>query len=537
MQARRALLLLVFAAPLFVGLEDSSIWDSNEAYYAQTPREMITRSDWLVPYFNGQPRLNKPPLSYWVVGLFYKIFSVSVFWERLAMALLGLGSILTVHWMGGMLFDGRVALWGAGIFATTFRFLVLSRRLFIDVLMLFCILMAVACFVCWLQSNRKSTFLFSVFFLALGFLSKGPVVLLTAVSVLLFLFFSGNFSRLREAPLWRAGSVFILVSVPWFLLVGERFGWERVAHFFLSENWGRFSYLDYGPSRGVFYYFGVFLGDIFPWSLFFPAALAWWASGGRRRSTPSQRQSNLLLLFWVAAWFIVFSLSRNKQEYYILPVYPAVSLLLAYYFRHGRPPGWVSGLIGALLVVLGLALFGVARILFPQVGWVWLPGLLLAGFPFLAVRRSWTAAVLSLSFCFDAAFFLYLQPLEAYRPVHHFARELQSREMSGNHFVAGYYRFPAPSLAFYLDRPILELNDFDQAVKHLSSSQHVYLIVGADDFEKLQRTTSVKLEVVETRPRLSTRGRSLLANLISWPPSGSSSWTRTVYLITNGRGG
>ena len=68
---RRALLLLLLAlsiAPYFVGLGDNAIWDANEAFYVETPRQMVERGDYLNPSFNGRPRLNKPPLSYWIVA-------------------------------------------------------------------------------------------------------------------------------------------------------------------------------------------------------------------------------------------------------------------------------------------------------------------------------------------------------------------------------------------------------------------------------------------------------------------------------------
>ena len=85
-RARIALLsvLALAVAPYFVGLGASSLWDSNEAFYAETPREMIESGDLINPSFNYQPRFNKPPLSYWVVAASYKLFGVSEAVERLS---------------------------------------------------------------------------------------------------------------------------------------------------------------------------------------------------------------------------------------------------------------------------------------------------------------------------------------------------------------------------------------------------------------------------------------------------------------------
>ena len=64
-----------------------SIWDANEAFYVETPREMMAAHDYINPSFNYLPRFNKPVLSYWIVAAFYKVFGVSVGVQRLPIAL------------------------------------------------------------------------------------------------------------------------------------------------------------------------------------------------------------------------------------------------------------------------------------------------------------------------------------------------------------------------------------------------------------------------------------------------------------------
>ena len=258
---RQYWLLLLFALPFFVALDDSSLWDSNEAFYAQTPREMLEQGNWFVPSFNGKPRLNKPPLSYWVVAPFYSLFSPSVFWERFPMALLAYGSVLAVFLTGTILYDHQVALWAAGIFATTFRFLILSRRLLIDVLLLFCLLWAIAFFLSWIHSQKKHHFLLASLFLGLAFLAKGPVAFLPLLFLGLYLWIDGQIHRLGQAPWVAGGLIYSFLCSFWFVLLGITTGWEPVMEFFLSDNLGRFVSVDFGPQRGLFYYAGVFLGD------------------------------------------------------------------------------------------------------------------------------------------------------------------------------------------------------------------------------------------------------------------------------------
>ncbi len=530
--------LILLAFPFFVGLEDSSLWDANEAFYVQTPREMIQSGNWLVPYFNAEPRLNKPPLSYWVVAFFYKLFSVSVFWERFSIALLAYGSILAVYWIGRVLFQELPALWGAGIFATTFRFVILSRRLLIDILMLFCVLVALAFFVSWLRNRHKSYFLFSALFFGLAFLAKGPVALLPLVFLGLYLLWSEHFRWLRQAP-WLGGvTIFLLVGTSWFVFLSLEMGWDPVRDFFLAENLGRFTHLDFGPQRGVFYYVGVLLGDFFPWSLFLAGAILWWVRTGHSSKT-IDRQGMVFLGLWMITYMVFFSLSHNKQEQYILPFYPAAALWVAVYFQQVRLSKLFSGLVGALVCFAGFVVFWVGKDLFPDTSTLWLPLFFLPFFCFFLMRRRFHWVIVSLVLFYFAAFWIYLKPLEAYQPVRYFARTIRSRTTAVTKAVpklweAGYYRFTAPSLAFYLDHPILELYEFEEAVSYLQSDKTVYLIVDAVDYPKLQRSVPKSLQIVEVRPKLYTTARNFIAGLQRGRmESFRYASTRPVYLITN----
>jgi len=530
---RQYWLLLLLALPFFVALDDSSLWDSNEAFYAQTPREMLEQGNWYVPSFNGKPRLHKPPLSYWVVAPFYSLFSPSVFWERFPMALLAYGSVLAVFLTGIILYDRQVALWAAGIFATTFRFLILSRRLLIDVLLLFCLLWAIAFFLSWIHSQKKHHFLLASLFFGLAFMTKGPVAFLPLFFLGLYLWISDQIHRLGQAPWLAGGLIYFFLCSFWFVLLGITTGWEPVLEFFLSDNLGRFVSVDFGPQRGPFYYVGVFLGDFFPWSLFFPAAVIWTLQ--RKNGSGGEEEKDhhwMLLSLWMGTYFLLFSLSHNKQEYYILPLYPAAALWVALYFKRARPPMILLGIVGTLFVLFALSLFGILRVLFEE-AWLWLPLLFVPVLVWGFVRRHFTLALASLSLFYFTSFALYLQPLEKYKPVHHFAERITTDEEQQN-FQAGYYKFAAPSLAFYLDQPIFELDDLQAAVALLESEVTVYMIVSAEDYSELTQATSQPLQIVEERPKLYTTARTLIEGFRHDRSDNlRESWTRPIYLITN----
>src|SRR6266545_7801206 len=90
----RLLVIAALTAPYLINLGVSSIWDANEAFYAETSREMIESGNYLAPQFNYQPRPQKPPLTYWLVLASYNLFGVSEFAVRLPGALAALGVIV-----------------------------------------------------------------------------------------------------------------------------------------------------------------------------------------------------------------------------------------------------------------------------------------------------------------------------------------------------------------------------------------------------------------------------------------------------------
>src|SRR5262245_45577504 len=106
MNALKAL-LVASALLLFVDLGGSTIWDANEAFCVETPRQMVLSRDYVNPSFNGQPRFNKPVLSYWIVAASYKVLGVSVTSERIMIAI---GTLLLIGatYVIGRTLGGRV---------------------------------------------------------------------------------------------------------------------------------------------------------------------------------------------------------------------------------------------------------------------------------------------------------------------------------------------------------------------------------------------------------------------------------------------
>lgn len=523
-------LLLVFLLPLSTNPTASSVWDSNEAFYTQTPREMLQRGDWLVPHFNDRPRLNKPPLAYWTVAILYRVFGVSLACERWLLAALGMGCVLLTYGIALRLRDSATALLAAGIFATNFRFLVLSRRLLIDILLLTCLLAALLCYLIWRDRRDRRWLWLSAFLLGLGFLAKGPVVSIALAVGVVFTLWRER-SEHDELPWKSALLIFAVVSASWYVALGWHEGWRSVVDFFWRENLGRFSHLDYGPQRGPFYYVGVILADFFPWSLLFAAAIVWKIRHWKRLPA-EQRSTELLLLLWLAFWFVIFSFSRNKQEYYILPLYPLAAVWVADFALRVDSSRILGALGGVVTAVLGVGLALMAGDLFGSSWLWWLPVAPAGAFAWLAWRRRWRRAAASLSLMYALLFLLFLPRLESYRPVASMAETLAPR-VHHQAAQAGYLNLAAPSLRFYLNEPILELFEISEAAALLDSGRPLYLIVTAGDWPELQEATRIRLRLVERRPRLVVTLRTLLQVLLHGGGGDHPGWVQPVLLITN----
>ena len=528
--------LILFCLPFFAAPDHSSVWDTTEAFYAQIPREMVESGDWLVPTFNGIPRLDKPPLSHWVVGGFYKLFGVSLLWERLMMALAAAGSLATVYLIGRQLFASPVALLGVGILATTFRFHAAARRLPMDILMLFFDLLAILFVILWVKKEQRPYhLLLAALCFGLAFLTKGPVALFP-LGFLVPWFFLYERKPLRPHAGWMAlgSALFLGVSLSWFVALGLAYNWQPVGDFFLAENLGRFALMDFGPRRSLFYYFGVFAGDFAPWSLLVPGALVWVARSQYSAETGKARIPLLFLGGWFLIYFGIFSLSTNKQDYYILPLYPAAALFVAFFISKVPESAALRWLVGPVLLFLSLLTWWMTPLVFPGGFLLWLAPLALLAASFFAVLRKTKPLLVAFSMFYLLGFFTYQKPFQRYRPIHGFAQTIQGHLEASERLVEpGYFRFAAPSLRFYLDRNILELLVIDEAVEALESSSTVLLITDLNGLNELKQRLEGQIHIVETRPRFHTRARHFIEALIGGSGKEANRWSRDLYLTSN----
>src|SRR5947199_5186700 len=197
-------LLCLAVIPYVTRLGASSLWDANEAFYTETPRQMIESGDLVNPRFNEQPRFNKPPLSYWVVVAFYKLLGVSAASERLAIALGASLMIAIAFALGRLLYSSEAGLYAALALAIAPRFLMFSRRIMIDVYM--AMFMAAALLFLALAEarprERKRYLILMYVAIGLGVMTKGPAAaVLPALAFIIYLAAHRDLRRWRQMML------------------------------------------------------------------------------------------------------------------------------------------------------------------------------------------------------------------------------------------------------------------------------------------------------------------------------------------------
>lgn len=347
-----AFLLLVLphigAAPL----------ERAEIYFLDAGRSMFETGDAVVPRYRGEPFYDKPALTYWSIAGAFSLLGPSAGAGRAVSALAAAACLAVCGALGTLLLERRAALAGVLVLATTFGFLAFSRLAMSDMLLTFCVYAAMVAGGACLERGHPLLAVACGAALGAGFLTKGPIGLVLAGAGLALLAWDSR-RRAREVGALNilvACAAFVTVGGSWFVFVWLRQGIEPLRHFFLQENVQRFAGSLYDSGEGPLFFPSVYLSEGQPWSLFALIAL-----GGiwRARQAPvGDARGALVLLLWIVAMATPLTLSRGKIDYYLLPVYPAASLLVG---RFLTTP-WTLGERRCVRLTLGALALAVALI-------------------------------------------------------------------------------------------------------------------------------------------------------------------------------
>lgn len=353
-----AVAVIAVACVWFFTLDARHLLRTDEGRYAEIAREMFLSGDWVTPRYNDLKYFEKPPLHLWMTALSYHAFGVGEWQARLWVALSGaIGLLLTAlaaaRWFGvgaGLL--TALALLAAPSWNIGSHFNSLDMS----------VSGALACVLAGLMlaqhpqtdaAGRRRWMAFTWAAMGVAVLTKGLIgLVLPGLALVVYTLW------VRDLVLWRRLHVatglacLLAITAPWFVLVA-RSNPEFTQFFFVHEHWERYTSSVHQRGAPVWYFVPQLLGGLLPWLGLAPVIVARLRteapSGGALQPLP-------LLVAWALSIFAFFSLSGSKLPGYILPMFPALAMLVALGLERLSARAWGRQLLGALIVSVLLML-------------------------------------------------------------------------------------------------------------------------------------------------------------------------------------
>lgn len=352
-------LFLLFCIIWFYMLGARTLVPTDEGRYAEMAREMVATGDWITLRLNGIKYFEKPPLQTWMNAITFELFGLGEWQARLWTGLCGLLGVVMVAFTGARVFSARIGFYAALVLGSSFLWAGLGHINTLDMGLSGMMTLSL-CALLLAQRNdishggQRNWMLLCWAGMALAVLSKGLIGLLLPGAVLvLYTLFSRDWSIWKRLHLVLGLILFFAISTPWFVLISQK-NPEFPQFFFIHEQFQRFTskiHNRYGPP---YYFIPILALGILPWLGVLCQSL--W-SGARERNPLSGFQPKKMLLIWSAFIFVFFSMSDSKLPSYILPIFPALALLIACHLDSATNKAVrASALLLLLPAVIGLAL-------------------------------------------------------------------------------------------------------------------------------------------------------------------------------------
>jgi 4-amino-4-deoxy-L-arabinose transferase-like glycosyltransferase len=349
----RSLVIIALAGVLFVhGLGTVSLWDPDEPRQAIMAREMMERSDYVHPYLNGQPYLEKPPLFPWLIMATAQITGkLNEFSARLPSALAAMFLMLITYFLGRRSDHEVSGFLSALVLATNFQFLSNARESTMD--MTFALFIGLAIFLAYLaiEKERHRLLPFALLPSVGAILAKGPAGLIIPVAVIFLYALFARRLRATFLPLVAGLVLSALLGSIWFVLAGR----ATADEFLLRQNITRFV-VGFDHVESYWYYFQKLAVNFLPWSIALPFAVVF-----------ACRRRLWLPLIWLLFTFLFFELSRSKRALYLLSCYPACAILVGIFLKERWYALVQKRWTATVFSVFGLLLLAVPALLFPAI--------------------------------------------------------------------------------------------------------------------------------------------------------------------------
>ncbi len=322
--------MLLFAIVIWCSnLEYRKLALSDEGRYSEIPRYMAQSGDWVTPRLNGIKYFEKPPLQYWATAAAYEVFGEHHWTARLWPALTGFLGVLLMFYAGSRLYGASAGLYAALVLASSFLYTAIAHINTLDMGLTFFLELALVGVLLALdpradtRTNRRWMHVAAAG-CALAVLSKGLIgIVLPGAAIVIYMLAKRDFTLWRKLHLVSGGLLFLLISAPWFVAVSIA-NPEFPQFFFIHEHFARYTTTIHHRYQPWYYFIPILLIGILPWLVTLFDALI----NALRQSRTTGFDRTQFLLLWAGFIFVFFSLSDSMLPSYILPIFPALALLI-----------------------------------------------------------------------------------------------------------------------------------------------------------------------------------------------------------------
>ncbi|HEY1900514.1 MAG TPA: phospholipid carrier-dependent glycosyltransferase [Steroidobacteraceae bacterium] len=320
-------LLGAFLLVWLISLGHRALYNEDEGRYAEIPREMLASGDWVIPRLNGLVYIEKPPLQYWATAISEAVFGHNDWAARLYNGLCGLATVYAICAMIRREWGAVAAVRAAIMLSSSLLFVLLGHQLLLDMSLT---LYMTLTFVGFCNAQRSARWrwwmLLSWAGISGAFLTKGLIAgVLPLFTLIVYCVLQRDLTPWRRLLLVRGAALFAVLCLPWLILIQMRLP-QFFQFFFIREHFLRYLTKIEHRYQPWWFFIPVLIAGVLPWVL--PALRAlcvdWRASVPR-----PQFDLRRFAWVWCAVVFGFFSVSDSKLIPYILPMFPALALLMA----------------------------------------------------------------------------------------------------------------------------------------------------------------------------------------------------------------
>jgi len=333
------ILLLLSLSLFFSSINSLPVLDRDEARYVQSSKQMVESNNYLSIKFQEDYRSKKPIGIYWlqaitinlladvkqVTNLKYEVLNDNVWKYRIVSALAVLFSVLLLYLLGKKIITSKASFYSSLILSASLLVIAEAHIAKTDSILLFLsTIIFITLFKYYKQIGDKNIMNFMILWVSMGLsvLIKGPVlIVLFSSSIMLISLLGKNIRWIKNTKPFLGIILVILISVPWFFFMPSEEQRNFLQESFFHDFLGKVRSVQ--ESHGGFpgYYLIGLLFFFFPFSIFFIPLIHFLKI--------SIRDKNIVfLLCWILPTLIIMELIPTKLPHYILPIYPAIAVLM-----------------------------------------------------------------------------------------------------------------------------------------------------------------------------------------------------------------